>query len=645
MARLGEVGKRVHAGRSRNDQVATAFRLWAMDAADDLERRAAGLQARAGRAGAGRRRPRAARASPTCSARSPSSLGHHLAAHALGDPARRRAAARRAGARPRRAARWAPARWPGRAFRSTPRVSRASSASRRASATRWTPSPTATSPATWPTPARSGSCTSRGWGRSSCCGRPASSAGPSSTTRVATGSSMMPQKKNPDVGELVRGRAGTAIGRLTGLLATLKGLPLAYNRDLQEDKEPVFAQADAYAGALDVLALACERPALRRRRAWRPRPTTACRWRPTWPRRWCARACRSARRTSGSRAASPPASASPSRRPPRPWRRARGPACRDAGASSSTRCERPRRRDARRVMERFPRTRRGAGRPPGARRRRLPRRSPPASARRSTSTTPPRVRVRARAYQEPLAAAGGRAVFALKALSTPGVLRLHPRRGPRRRRGQRGGGRGGAARPASAARTSSSTATPRAATTSTRRSPRAPGWSCSTRRRRPRRWAPARARVGVAPGRAAAGQPRHPRRHAPQDPDRATPAPSSGSSRAPPPPWRATLPPGLRFRGLHVHLGSQVLDARPLASSAAWCARFASEARLELEVLDLGGGLGVALRARRSRSRPSTLRRGCDRPGPRGVRAASRGCCWSRGAPSSRRPVSPSTAC
>jgi argininosuccinate lyase len=73
---------------------------------------------------------------------------------------------------------------------------------------------------------------------------------------VATGSSMMPQKKNPDVGELVRGRAGTAIGRLTGLLATLKGLPLAYNRDLQEDKEPVFAQADAYAGALDVLALA-----------------------------------------------------------------------------------------------------------------------------------------------------------------------------------------------------------------------------------------------------------------------------------------------------------------------------------------------------------------------------------------------------
>ena len=52
---------------------------------------------------------------------------------------------------------------------------------------------------------------------------------------------MMPQKLNPDVAELARGKAGTAIGRLTGLLATVKGLPLAYDRDLQEDKAPVFA--------------------------------------------------------------------------------------------------------------------------------------------------------------------------------------------------------------------------------------------------------------------------------------------------------------------------------------------------------------------------------------------------------------------
>jgi argininosuccinate lyase len=60
----------------------------------------------------------------------------------------------------------------------------------------------------------------------------------------STGSSIMPQKKNPDVAELTRGKAGRIIGDLTGLLATLKALPLAYNRDLQEDKEPVFDIAD-----------------------------------------------------------------------------------------------------------------------------------------------------------------------------------------------------------------------------------------------------------------------------------------------------------------------------------------------------------------------------------------------------------------
>ena len=56
----------------------------------------------------------------------------------------------------------------------------------------------------------------------------------------STGSSIMPQKKNPDIAELARGKSGRMIGNLTGLLTTLKGLPLAYNRDLQEDKEPVF---------------------------------------------------------------------------------------------------------------------------------------------------------------------------------------------------------------------------------------------------------------------------------------------------------------------------------------------------------------------------------------------------------------------
>ncbi len=60
----------------------------------------------------------------------------------------------------------------------------------------------------------------------------------------ATGSSIMPQKKNPDIAELARGKAGRLIGNLTGLLATLKALPLAYNRDLQEDKEPLIDSVD-----------------------------------------------------------------------------------------------------------------------------------------------------------------------------------------------------------------------------------------------------------------------------------------------------------------------------------------------------------------------------------------------------------------
>ena len=82
----------------------------------------------------------------------------------------------------------------------------------------------------------------------------------------STGSSIMPQKKNPDVAELARGKAGRLVGDLTGLLTTLKGLPLAYNRDLQEDKEPVFDGIDtlevllpAFAGMVATLGFNTQR--------------------------------------------------------------------------------------------------------------------------------------------------------------------------------------------------------------------------------------------------------------------------------------------------------------------------------------------------------------------------------------------------
>ncbi len=84
----------------------------------------------------------------------------------------------------------------------------------------------------------------------------------------STGSSIMPQKKNPDISELARGKAGRVIGNLAGLMATLKALPLAYNRDLQEDKEPVFDSLDtlevllpAFAGQVATLTFHTDRMA------------------------------------------------------------------------------------------------------------------------------------------------------------------------------------------------------------------------------------------------------------------------------------------------------------------------------------------------------------------------------------------------
>lgn len=84
----------------------------------------------------------------------------------------------------------------------------------------------------------------------------------------STGSSIMPQKKNPDIAELARGKSGRLIGNLTGLLATLKALPLAYNRDLQEDKEPVFDSVEtlevllpAFTGMIETLTFHSDRMA------------------------------------------------------------------------------------------------------------------------------------------------------------------------------------------------------------------------------------------------------------------------------------------------------------------------------------------------------------------------------------------------
>ncbi|MCC7034706.1 MAG: argininosuccinate lyase [Acidobacteria bacterium] len=85
----------------------------------------------------------------------------------------------------------------------------------------------------------------------------------------ATGSSMMPQKKNPDPLELVRGKTGRAIGHLTGLLVTMKGLPTGYNKDLQEDKEPLFDAEDTLAVSAAAVAAVIDRLSLHPQRTGR----------------------------------------------------------------------------------------------------------------------------------------------------------------------------------------------------------------------------------------------------------------------------------------------------------------------------------------------------------------------------------------
>ncbi len=141
--------------------------------------------------------------------------------------------------------------------------------------------------------------------------------------RFCTGSSIMPQKKNPDVPELVRGKTGRVFGDLVALLTLMKAQPLAYNKDNQEDKEPVFDIVDTLLPTLAVLTeLVSERHRGRRRAHARGGAARATRPRPISPITWSRRECRSATRTRRSRrrcAMPNPSSAI--------WRRCRSPRC------------------------------------------------------------------------------------------------------------------------------------------------------------------------------------------------------------------------------------------------------------------------------------------------------------------------------
>ena len=116
---------------------------------------------------------------------------------------------------------------------------------------------------------------------------------------AATGSSLMPQKKNPDPLELVRGKSGRVIGHLTGWLVTMKGLPAGYNKDLQEDKEALFDAEDTWIGCLRAVSSVVGglKP---NAAAEHTRGVRACCWRPTSPTTWSRRGCRSGTRTRSS---------------------------------------------------------------------------------------------------------------------------------------------------------------------------------------------------------------------------------------------------------------------------------------------------------------------------------------------------------
>jgi argininosuccinate lyase len=243
--RLGEVGRKIHAGRSRNDQVAAAFRLYVADASaeaiETVERFArvvldrAELEAQTPLPGY----THLQRAQPV-------TVGHHLLAWVEmldRDRARMRFACAQAAPSPLGAAALAGSTLPLPAPEGETMQNSLDAVADRDFALDYLYAC-----------AMLASHLSR-IGEELVLWSTSEFAFVRLPERAATGSSAMPQKLNPDVAEVVRGKAGAALGRLAGLLATVKGLPLAYNRDLQEDKPPVFAARRDLRLSLDALAV------------------------------------------------------------------------------------------------------------------------------------------------------------------------------------------------------------------------------------------------------------------------------------------------------------------------------------------------------------------------------------------------------
>jgi argininosuccinate lyase len=246
---VGPLGGKLHTGRSRNDQVATDLHLWLKEAAADAVEAVAGLidtLVATARAHPGAVLPGLTHLQPA----QPVTWGFQLAAHGFAftrDLGRLQDTARRADVSPLGAGAVAGSSFPLDPAATAEDLGFAAAFGNAmdATATRDTVAEllAAVAIAMVNTSRLAEDVTlwaGRGWVRL--------------PDAWATGSSMLPQKRNPDVAELARGRAGTVIGRLAGLLATLKGLPLAYARDLQEDKAAAFEAVDTLVAAAGALA-------------------------------------------------------------------------------------------------------------------------------------------------------------------------------------------------------------------------------------------------------------------------------------------------------------------------------------------------------------------------------------------------------
>ena len=254
--RLGPLGKKLHTGRSRNDQVATDLRLWTMRRPRRADRRDAGGDPTPSLAQAERQPRRSSPATRTCSGPS-RCLAHWCLAYV--EMARARS---RCGSRTPAAGHDLPARrrrpWPARRVRSIAVEARGRAGLRghyansldavgdrdfavefmaAASLVLVHLSRLSEEVILW---------ASEEFGFVAL------------TDRCATGSSLMPQKKNPDVPELVRGKSGRVFGHLMGLLTMIKGLPLAYNKDFQEDKEALFDGVRTCLDCLEAMAILFE---------------------------------------------------------------------------------------------------------------------------------------------------------------------------------------------------------------------------------------------------------------------------------------------------------------------------------------------------------------------------------------------------